>query len=57
MYELLWFLFLAIIGGILTLKKRIVEYMCKKLNETISTYRVQVYVIIQYFAICFKKII
>jgi len=55
MYKLLWFLFLAIIGGILTLKKRIVEYMCKKLNETISTYRV--YVMFQYFAIYFKKII
>ena len=54
MYELLWYLFIAIMGGIVTLKKSIVKYIYYKVNEMISTYRV--YVRFQYFAIDFNNI-
>jgi len=49
MYELLWYLFAAIIGGIVTLKKSIVKYICYTVDEMISNYGV--YVMFQYFAI------
>jgi len=49
MYELLWYLFIAIMEGIVALKKSIVKYICYKVNEMISIYGV--YVMFQYFAI------
>jgi len=56
MYELLWYLFVAIMEGIVTLKKSIVKYIYYyKVDEIISTYRA--YVRFQYFAIDFNKII
>jgi len=55
MYELIWYLFVAIMEGIVALKKTIVEYIWYKVHEMISTYRV--YVMLQYFAIYFNKII
>jgi len=55
MYELLWYLFVAIMGGIVTLRKSIVKYICYKVDEIISTNRV--YIMFQYFAIYFNKII
>jgi len=42
-------------GGIVTLRKSIVKYICHKVDEIISTDRA--YVIHQYFAIYFNKII
>jgi len=55
MYELLWYLFVAIMEGIVTFKKSVVKYICDKVDKMISTYRV--YVMFQYFAIYFNKII
>jgi len=55
MYEHLWYLLVAIMGGIVTLKKSIVKYICNRVEEMISTDRV--YVKFQYFAICFNKVI
>jgi len=55
MYELLWYLFVAIMGGIVTLRKSIVKYICYRVDEIISTDRV--YIMFQYFAIYFNKII
>jgi len=55
MYELLWYLFVAIMEGIVTFKKSIVKYIYYKVDEIISTYRV--YVMFQYFVIYFNKII
>ena len=55
MYELFWYLFVAIMGGIVTLKKSIVKYIYNKVDEMISTY--EAYVMFQYFAIYFNKII
>jgi len=49
MYELFWYLFVAIMGGIVTLKKSIVKYIYYKVDEMISTY--EAYVMFQYFAI------
>jgi len=49
MYELLWYLFVAIMGGMVALKKSIVKYICYKVDEMISTYGV--YVMFQYFPI------
>ena len=39
MYELLWYLFVAIMEGIVTFKKSIVKYIYYKVDEIISTYR------------------
>ena len=55
MYELLWYLFVAIMEGIVTFKKSIVKYIYYQVDEIISTYRV--YVMFQYFVIYFNKII
>jgi len=55
MYEHLWYLLVAIMGGIVTLKKSIVKYICNRVEEMISTDRV--YVKFQYFAIYFNKVI
>ena len=55
MYEQLWSLFAAIMGGIVTLKKNIVKYICYKVEEMISNDRV--YVKFQYFAIYVNKVI
>jgi len=55
MFALLWYLFVAITEGIVTFKKSIVKYICYKVDEMISTYRV--YVMFYYFAIYFTKII
>jgi len=55
MYEQLWYLFVAIMRGIVTLKKSIVQYIFYKVEENISTNRV--YVKFQYFAIYFNKVI
>jgi len=55
MYEQLWYLFAAIMGGIVTLKKSIVKYICYKVEEMISTDKV--YVKFQYFAIYVNKVI
>jgi len=55
MYKLLWYLFVAIMEGIVTFKKSIVKYIYYKVDEIISTYRV--YVMFQYFVIYFNKII
>jgi len=49
MYELLWYLFVAIMGGIVALKKGIGKYICYKVDEMISNYGV--YIMFQYFAI------
>jgi len=40
MYEQLWYLFVAIMEGIVTFKKSIVKYICYKVEEMISTDRV-----------------
>jgi len=55
MYEQLWYLFVAIMGGIVTLKKSLVKYICYKVEEMISTDRV--YVKFQYIAIYVNKVI
>ena len=55
MYKLLWYLFVAIVEGIVTFKKSIVKYIYYKVDEIISTYRI--YVMFQYFVIYFNKII
>jgi len=55
MYKLLWYLFVAIMEGIVTFKKSIVKYIYYKVDEIISTYRI--YVMFQYFVIYFNKII
>jgi len=55
MYEQLWYLLVAIMEGIVTLKKSIVKYISNIVEEMISTDRV--YVKFQYFAIYFNKII
>jgi len=55
MYGLLWYLFVAIMEGIVTFKKSIVKYIYYKVDEIISTYRI--YVMFQYFVIYFNKII
>jgi len=55
MYEQPWYLLVAIMGGIVTLKKSIVKYICNRVEEMISTDRV--YVKFQYFAIYFNKVI
>jgi len=55
MYELLWYLFVAIMEGIVTFKKSVVKYVCDKVDKMISTYRV--YVMFQYLAVYPKKII
>jgi len=49
MYELLWYLFVAIMGGMVALKKSIVKYIYYNVDEMISTYGV--YVMFQYFPI------
>jgi len=55
MYKQLCYLFVDIMGGIVTLKKNIVKYICYKVKEMISTDRV--YVKFQYFTIYVKKVI
>jgi len=55
MYELLGYLFVTIMEGIMTLKKSLVKYICDKVDEMISTYNA--YAMFQYFAMCFKRII
>ena len=55
MYELFWYLFVAIMGGIVTLKNSTVKYIDYKVDEMISPY--EAYVMFQYFAIYFNKII
>jgi len=54
-YELLWYLFVAVLGRIITLKTSIAKYVFNKVDGMISTY--EVYVIFQYFAIYFNKVI
>jgi len=49
MYELLWYLFVAIMEYIVALKKSIVKYICYKVDEMISTY--WIYVTFQDFPI------
>jgi len=55
MYELLGYLFVTIMEGIMPLKKSLVKYIRDKVDEMISTYNA--YVMFQYFAICFNRII
>ena len=53
MYEKLWYLFVAIGEGIVTLKPRIVKYASYKPNRMISAYGV--HVILQYFVMHFDQ--
>ena len=55
MYEKLWCLFVAILGGIVTLKKSTTQYIFYKVDQGISTYGV--HVIFQFFSIYFNRMI
>ena len=52
MYELLWYLFVAIFESSVTLKMRIVKYISYKPNLIISSH--EVYIIFQCFLIDFN---
>jgi len=55
MYELLWYLFVAILEGSMALKTSRAEYVSYKLDIMISAHRV--YLLFQYFLIYFIYVI